>query len=230
MVSSKSLMGKWRIKTLRLYISGPMSGYKHHNFPLFYEAEDTVKEAFPNAMIVNPARMDDESNQKLEYTQYLVRDIKEMLECNAILLLPHWRKSYGASLEWYVANALEFDQYEYIDGVISKKEPENVLEEADRLVYGERGDCYGHPLIDYTKTSKFWSVILGVEVTPEQAIMCMITLKLSREMNAPKRDNRVDIAGYAECLNRICSMDKQERNNMLNEANVFHGDSNETSV
>lgn len=80
---------------------------------------------------------------------------------------------------------------------------ETVLREAERLVYGDRGKAYGHPLDDYTRTARMWSAILDTEVSAEQAIMCMIAVKLSRECNAGKRDNRVDIAGYAECLQRV---------------------------
>jgi len=48
-----------------------------------------------------------------------------------------------------------------------------------------------------------WSAILGVPVTPQQAILCMIAVKISRESRKAKRDNRTDIAGYAECLDMI---------------------------
>ena len=34
-------------------------------------------------------------------------------------------------------------------------------------------------------------------------IYCMIAVKISRECHRPKRDNRVDIAGYAEALDMV---------------------------
>lgn len=77
---------------------------------------------------------------------------------------------------------------------------ENILQEADRLTGGDRGADYGHPLDDYTRTAAIWSAILGVDVTPEQAQLCMIGVKISRECNKHKRDNLVDIAGYARTL------------------------------
>lgn len=80
---------------------------------------------------------------------------------------------------------------------------ETVLREAERLVYGDRDGDYGHPLDDWNRTAAMWSAILGHEVTAELALMCMIAVKLSRECNRPKRDNRTDIAGYAECIQRV---------------------------
>lgn len=80
---------------------------------------------------------------------------------------------------------------------------ETILQEAQRLVHGDRGEAYGHPLDDFSRTAKIWSAILGVEVTPEQVGLCMVGVKISRECNQPKRDNRVDGAGYFETVDMI---------------------------
>ena len=79
----------------------------------------------------------------------------------------------------------------------------SVLTEAHRLVHGDRGDDYGHPYHDFSRTAKIWSAILDKDVTPEQVALCMIGVKMSRECNRPKRDNRVDMAGYAETLDMV---------------------------
>lgn len=84
-----------------------------------------------------------------------------------------------------------------------RKEPATVLEEAQRLVYGARQAAYGHPLDDYTKTVEAFNSLTGHSLTAEQGVMFMILVKLSRECHAPKRDNRVDGAGYFGCLDRI---------------------------
>jgi hypothetical protein len=80
---------------------------------------------------------------------------------------------------------------------------ESVLLEAQRLVHGDRGADYGHPLDDFSRTAKLWSAILGQDVTPEQVGLCMCAVKLSRQCNKPKRDNLVDLAGYAETVNMV---------------------------
>ncbi len=79
----------------------------------------------------------------------------------------------------------------------------NVLEEANRLVHGDRNQDYGSPLDDFTRTAKMWSAILGCEVTPEQVGLCMCAVKISRQCNKPKGDNLVDLAGYAETVNMV---------------------------
>ena len=84
---------------------------------------------------------------------------------------------------------------------------ESILEEARRIVHGERGENYGHPFEDFSRTAKIWSAIMDIEVTPEQVALCMIGVKISREVNRPKRDNIVDGAGYFETLDMV----KKER-------------------
>lgn len=95
----------------------------------------------------------------------------------------------------------------------------NVLETANSLVHGDRGAAYGHPLDDYECTAKIWSAILSqklkADITPEEAILCMIGVKLSRESRNHKLDNLIDAAGYAECA-AMCVQERARRQlNML---------------
>lgn len=77
----------------------------------------------------------------------------------------------------------------------------SVIEEAIRLVHGARQDSYGHPYDDFSRTGRLWGAILGIDpVPPHLVALCMIAVKVSREVNAPKADNLIDIAGYAEAL------------------------------
>lgn len=74
----------------------------------------------------------------------------------------------------------------------------NILHEADKLVHGDRGNDYGSPREDFERTAKLMSAVLGTSVTAEQVPLLMMCVKLSRQCHKPKRDNLVDIAGYAE--------------------------------
>lgn len=201
-----------------IYIAGPMTGIPEHNFPAFFAAEEFLKEMFPDAQIVNPARLDDGDTSK-GWVWYMRRDIRLIADCTHVVFLPGWRDSKGANLEYLIGTALEMDLRELVDGEVGPMR-ERAIDEAKRLVYGDRGANYGHPFQDYSKTSALWSVILGKEVTAEQAVLCMIAVKISREVNLPKRDNRVDMIGYAECLERINSLSEDERRTMLEEVGL----------
>lgn len=97
------------------------------------------------------------------------------------------------------------------------KQPETCLEEAQRLVYGDRGAAYGHPLEDYAATGAMFGALLQrwavqsanrrgaspLPVPARLACLLMVAVKASREARVSKRDNRTDMAGYAECLQRI---------------------------
>ena len=81
---------------------------------------------------------------------------------------------------------------------------ETILQEAQRLVHGPRQQSYGHPFDDFTRTGRMWGAILGREdVPPDLVALCLVAVKIGREVNAPKRDNRVDMAGYAEALDLV---------------------------
>lgn len=86
---------------------------------------------------------------------------------------------------------------------------ETILQEAQRLVYGDRQASYGNPFDDFSKTAALWTVVLGdilqsgTKVTPEQVAMCMVQVKVSRQLHGPKRDNLVDGAGYFATLELV---------------------------
>lgn len=190
----------------KVYVAGPMRGYPLYNFPAFDEAAARFRALHWD--VVNPAELDRAIGVN-EYTDPLPdgflrgameRDLTAICGCDAIALLPGWERSSGVAVELALAKLLGLAIY---DAATGKPYSETAVQEAQRLVHGDRGDSYGHPLDDYTKTAALWSVILGTDVTPEKAILCMVAVKVSREMHKPKRDNRVDICGYAECLQMV---------------------------
>ena len=94
-------------------------------------------------------------------------------------------------------------------GMVERDSKESILEEAQRLVHGERGENYGHPFDDFGRTAGMLSHLLhdklrdGVTLNARDVAMMMICVKLSRERNKPKRDNRADGAGYFETLQLV---------------------------
>lgn len=75
----------------------------------------------------------------------------------------------------------------------------DILEEAIALTTGPRNASYGPPNQDFERTARMWSALKGIEFTPADVAMFMVCLKLSRETHQHKRDNWVDMAGYARC-------------------------------
>jgi len=110
--------------------------------------------------------------------------------------------------------------------------PETPCQEAQRLTYGARNEDYGHPVDDFIKTGRMMAPILeslwlpqllakmgktpieirdflrdaaaaNVPVPPEAFALSMVQVKISRELNKPKHDNRVDGCGYFNCLGMV---------------------------
>tara|TARA_Y100000361_G_scaffold152197_1_gene171120 strand:- start:939 stop:1220 length:282 start_codon:yes stop_codon:yes gene_type:complete len=85
---------------------------------------------------------------------------------------------------------------------------QSILVEAARLVDGDRNADYGHPADDFNRIATIWSALLenklNTDLTSTEVGAMMIALKLSRTAFKNKRDNWIDIAGYAHCAD-LCS-------------------------
>ena len=92
--------------------------------------------------------------------------------------------------------------------------PETVLEEANRIIYGDREKTYGHPAKNFEATAALWNGYLQskngedafLHILPFTAVdvaHLMILLKMARELHMHKRDNVVDMCGYAGCIQKM---------------------------
>lgn len=84
-----------------------------------------------------------------------------------------------------------------------KKDKQTILQEAQGLIYGDRQKSYGNSRDRFTKIAKGWEQIFSCQISPEQVALAMVWLKVCRELNKTSRDNIVDIAGYAGCIEKI---------------------------
>jgi hypothetical protein len=88
---------------------------------------------------------------------------------------------------------------------VCEDKQENVLEEANRLVNGERGQHYGPPIEDGTRVAGMLNALGyrgpdGRELQPHDWAIFLMAVKMSRIVVTPtKRDHWVDIPGYAQC-------------------------------
>ena len=80
---------------------------------------------------------------------------------------------------------------------------QNILEEANDLVSGDRNARYGHPQVAFSQIGRMWTEIVGVPVSAEQVALCLIAMKLCRQIQKPKHDNLVDMAGYARTIEML---------------------------
>lgn len=110
----------------RIYISGPMRGYEHFNFPAFYECEDYLTGGSNTDLeVINPARKDAEEDRlgplpstDIDITdemmyRWMRRDLSDVAACDEIILLPGWRESTGARREYDVARWCGLTAWEY---------------------------------------------------------------------------------------------------------------------
>lgn len=91
----------------------------------------------------------------------------------------------------------------------------NILKEAESIIYGDREQTYGKPGINLERIAGQWALYLqqkfGIEVslTAEDVCWMMVDLKKCRQMNADKRDNLVDAAGYLALIERAADGSKE---------------------
>lgn len=58
--------------------------------------------------VLNPAELHP-PDPDVPWSEFLRADLKALLGCSSLLLLPGWEQSRGARLEFVVAHSLEFD-------------------------------------------------------------------------------------------------------------------------
>jgi hypothetical protein len=97
-----------------------------------------------------------------------------------------------------------------------QRQPESVLQEAHRIINGERAQTYGDSVYNDFKTiGELWSVVINsrygtsVDVSSDDVAMMMLLLKVARAIkNTSHRDSLVDVAGYAGCAAKLRGIDQ----------------------
>jgi len=197
-------------KPMRIYIAGPMTGMPEHNFPAFHAAAERFRKAGWD--VANPAD-NFHGRTDLPRSAYLRSDVALLAQCDAIALLPGWDRSHGATLEAVIAAEIGLRFFDAFSAEQMEEPPRtsfsaehgmaSILDTAKRITSGERQEDYGHPSDDFERAAQMWTAILGEKLHPQEKVtaddipLCMIAVKLARQAHRHKRDNLVDIAGYA---------------------------------
>lgn len=88
--------------SFKVYISGPMTGLPDFNFPAFDDAACRLRHL--GIEVVSPAELCVDTTKP--WQECMREDIKALVDCDAVLVLPGWDKSRGASLEVFIATQL----------------------------------------------------------------------------------------------------------------------------
>lgn len=125
-----------------------MTGYKSHNFPLFFRVDEHLVSL--GMTPINPARNTGDTWEEAfaaslaepkSWEWYISKDLKHVLQADGIVLLPGWGKSKGACIELVVAVCVGHDVCRVI------VDDDDALEIED----AHRGEAYGqamHYLMD----------------------------------------------------------------------------------
>jgi len=204
----------------RVYIAGPMTGYPDCNFQAFHAAAERL--AGTGWAVFNPAE-NFGGRKDLPREEYLRLDLAALAQCDAIAMLPGWDDSRGAKLEYLVAREMGCTVLDAVTlqplanaptptvalhrlRLVQPPADESILDEAKRITEGTRRAEYGAPADDFARAAHMWTGILAGKLRDGQAVtamdipLCMIAIKLARQSHHHKRDNLVDIAGYARTV------------------------------
>ena len=147
---------------MKVYLSGPMTGYPNHNREAFDAAEAAIVKMGHKA--VNPATLDHNAGIDLtgtgweasdeEYEGFLARDLQHLADphISAIVFLPGWTKSGGAGREGFAALKLKLRMFtwhpeepnvlfpltgdEFLDKATTKRlTPDDDLSDLDTTTY-----------------------------------------------------------------------------------------------
>lgn len=81
---------------------------------------------------------------------------------------------------------------------------ESILQEAQRIIHGQRNKDYGHPRENFKNIADLWAAYLGWEINPMDVALMMVLMKVARlETGNYHRDSVTDIAGYAGTIERL---------------------------
>lgn len=206
------------------YLAGPYSIDPERMYERHIDAADRLFSA--GHVVYSPIAETHDWHKRFphDYRWWLSRDVEILARCDGLIRLPG--DSPGSDFEVDHARAYGIPVWlgqSPVDDFIEGKPPTiakrvaapqktnqdlgSILDEAEDLTGGDRNVDYGHPADDFAKVvgavNSFFAHKLKepFEITDWPLIMQCV--KIAREVNKPKRDNRVDGAGYWNCLQMI---------------------------
>lgn len=106
---------------MKVYLSGPMSGLPEHNYPAFAKAAADLRAL--GIEVVSPHELDHLLAEGASWEDYMRNDLKALMDCTHLVLLPGWEDSRGAHLEVHLAHRLGITVRRLEDMLSNVKEP-----------------------------------------------------------------------------------------------------------
>lgn len=93
---------------MKIYIAGKVTGIEAQAKIKFKEAKEVLKREFADEidLIVNPMELPHQHDKS--WISYMRECIASLIQCDTIALLPNWKDSEGAQVEFGLAKNLGF--------------------------------------------------------------------------------------------------------------------------
>jgi hypothetical protein len=95
----------------RVYIAGPMSGYREYNFPLFNEIAQKFRDH--GFEVENPADNFEGKGHLYTRSDCMKKDYARISRCTGMVMLPDWQHSRGARCEYIMGLEAELLFFDY---------------------------------------------------------------------------------------------------------------------
>jgi len=86
---------------------------------------------------------------------------------------------------------------------VKKGHQRSIPLEAHNLIYGERAKQYGSAERNFQAACDIFEILTGIKLQADEGMLYLLCLKLARESEHHKRDNLVDVAGYAGLIGDV---------------------------
>ncbi len=101
------------LKQLKIYIAGKMNGIPEFNEPMFRRAQEMIEKQ--GNIGINPHVINQGLDHSTQKSLCMKNDIRELIECDAIMMLDGWRESKGAKLEFEISQYLGLEVAYYFE-------------------------------------------------------------------------------------------------------------------
>lgn len=89
-----------------------------------------------------------------------------------------------------------------------------ILDEAKKLINGDRRNDYGAPEISFEEVATMWGVYLNTNIKPQDVAVMMLLLKVVRFSYGHTRDSLLDAAGYIGLADSLGDNEYKDKNKL----------------